>query len=209
MLSSNPRLDALARDLEDLATLGALPEPPELADARDAVRQAADALSHDSRAGLAGPYSERALTLARMALDRARQALGATAGPRASWQEAVRPPVAAPDSADERRRPVTSSRHADVQLDSEIPEAHPAKSAIEASVAGAFAGVKGRWRVAILVQPNASWWGIRVEGGSVCWTGTLEGPEEQSPDFLGGRVREAVRLGLMQAALPRPPRSRS
>jgi hypothetical protein len=90
-----------------------------------------------------------------------------------------------------------------VDLDSEIPDGHPGKSAIEASVMGAFVGVKGRWRVAILVQPNAPWWGLRVEGASICWTGTIEGTHEQSPDFLAGRVREAVQLGVMQAALPK------
>ena len=51
-------------------------------------------------------------------------------------------------------------------------------------------------------EPNAPWWGIRVEGRSICWTGTLEGADEQSPEFLAGRIREAVQLGLMQAALP-------
>jgi hypothetical protein len=138
MLLPHPELDALARDLDDLET-----------------------------SALTGPGAERALVLARLALEQARRALGR-----------------------------------EVELDSGIPGAHPAKAAIEASVAGAFAGVKGRWRVAILVQPDAAWWGIRVEGASTCWTGTLEGPDEQSPAFLAGRVREAVRLALMQAALP-------
>jgi hypothetical protein len=199
------QLAALTSDLDGLATSGTAPE---LEDARAAIRRAADALSRGERPESATPDAERALTLAGMALDRARHAMGA-AGVAPSWQEALRanPPAAAPPAAG-RRPSDKSARHAQLELDSEIPDGHPAKTAIEASVAGAFAGVKGRWRVAILVQANAPWWGLRVEGASVCWTGTLEGPEEQSPEFLSGRVREAVQLGLMQAALPRP-RSRS
>lgn len=198
-------LDALTSDLDGLTTSGT---SPELEDARAAIRTAADALSRGELSESAKSDADRALTLARMALERARHAMGAAGVPRPSWQEALRAtPAAAPPAAG--RRPADkSARHAHLELDSEIPDAHPAKTAIEASVAGAFAGVKGRWRVAILVQPNAQWWGLRVEGASICWTGTLEGPEEQSPEFLSGRVREAVQLGLMQAALPRR-RSRS
>lgn len=198
MDSLHPRLDSLARDLDALAASGLEPEPPEIGDAREAIRQAADAVSHDSRPGLAGPYAERALTLAGLAVERARRALGAVPGSR-SWREALRPPISARDGGPPGPMAL---REDDVQLDSEIPDDHPAKAAIETAVAGAFAGVRGRWRVAILVPPQAPWWGIRVEGASFCWTGTLEGPEEQSADFLGGRVREAVRLGLLQAALP-------
>ena len=99
-----------------------------------------------------------------------------------------------------------AARRAQVDLDSEIPDDHPGKSAIETAVAGAFAGVGGKWRVSILVQERSSWWGLRVENGSVCWTGTIDGPEEQTPEYLAGRVREAVQLGLMQSALPRPRR---
>jgi hypothetical protein len=177
------------------------PERPEIADAREAIRRAADVVTPGAGIAPSNHDAERALTLARMALDRARRALGA--GPRRSWREALQPPppvVAA--AVDDRRPSAAPARHAEVDLDSEIPDGHPAKSEIEASVARAFAGVKGRWRVAILVQPHAAWWGLRVEGASTCWTGTVEGPGEQSPEFLAGRVREAVQLGLMQAALP-------
>jgi hypothetical protein len=161
----HPEIEALVRDLERL-----------------------------EQSGGSGPATERALTLARMAVDRARRALdGAPDG--------SRPPSRMAPAAGEPPAP-HANRRANFELDSEIPEAHPDKAAIETSVAGAFAGVKGRWRVAILVQPNAPWWGLRVEGASICWTGTLEGPDEQSPEFLSGRVREAVQLGLMQAAIP-------
>jgi hypothetical protein len=206
MLDKHPQIDALSRALDDLATPGHA-EPRELVDAREAVHRAADAVAQESHA--AGPEVERALSLARMALDRARRAVGMVDAHRPSWQEALRVPVRPPGATSAGARPRTEAtpRAPDVQLDSEIPDGHPAKEAIETSVAGAFAGVKGQWRVAILVQPHASWWGVRVEGAHICWTGTLEGPEEQSPEFLSGRVREAVQLGLMQAAL-RPPRKR-
>jgi len=193
-------LDALRSDLDALAASGSAPE---LGDAREAIRNAADAVSREGHSPSGNPDTERALTLARMALDRARHAMGGAGGSRQSWQDALRATRPSAEAPEADRRPRASARHADVALDSEIPDAHPAKAAIEASVASAFAGVKGRWRVAILVQPHAPWWGIRVEGASICWTGTLEGPDEQSPEFLSGRVREAVQLGLMQAALPR------
>jgi hypothetical protein len=193
----NRELDALARDLDELSAAEPDPPPAEIADARDALRKAADAVSRNPRA--VGPDSERALTLARMAIDRAGRAVG-TVRPRSAWQDALRAPAAAP--ATDRPSPTRLKLDGDVELVSEIPDSHPEKEAIETSVAGAFAGVKGRWRVAILVQPHAAWWGLRVEGNSICWTGTLEGPDEQSPEYLAGRVREAVRLGVMQAALP-------
>ena len=188
----NPELDALTRDLEALFSGGG-PEPAEVTEAREAIRRAAQ---EDG--------TERALTLARMALDRARRAIGVAVDPRPSWRDALRASPRADAPREDHARPLLAGRHYEVELDSEIPDAHPEKSEIEASVAGAFVGVKGHWRVAILVQPNARWWGIRVEGASICWTGTLEGAEEQSPEFLAGRVREAVQLGVMQAALPRP-----
>ncbi len=201
-MALHPEIEALAHDLDALAASALAPEHPEVAGAREAIRRASEILVPAATLLPAGPDAERALTLARMALDRARCALGV--GPRRSWQEVLKSPLPVADAAvDDRRPPAGSRLHAEVDLDSEIPDGHPAKSEIEASVAGAFAGVKGRWRVAILVQPHAPWWGIRVEGASICWTGTLEGPEEQSPEFLAGRVREAVQLGLMQAALPR------
>ena len=202
MLFRHPAIDALAQDLDALRPTVEGPEPAQVADAREAIRRAAEAVSRDSRSGAVGPDVERALTLARMAVDRARRATGDADPRRASWQEALQAPLPAAAPAPAARR-TASSRFPHLELESEIPDGHPAKSEIEASVVGAFAGVKGRWRVAILVQPHAPWWGIRVEGTSICWTGTLEGPEEQSPEFLAGRVREAVRLGLMQSALPR------
>ena len=186
MEAPTQEIESLHRDLDRLAQSG--PAVVELEQAREVLRAAGDVVASG-----AGTDRERALTLARLALQRARSAQGGPLAPRASWQQVLQKPVP-------RAAPAPSEK---LQIDSEIPEAHPAKSAIEASVAGAFAGVKGRWRVAILVQPNASWWGVRVEGASICWTGTLEGPDEQSPEFLAGRVREAVQLGLMQAALPR------
>lgn len=185
-----PEIEALTRDLDHLAR--SRPAAIEVEQAREVLRAAVDAITRGSDAG---SDPERVLVLARMALDRARAAQTPVPA-RTPWQQALRTPApAAP-------MPAASERRASVQLDSEIPETHPAKSAIEASIAGAFVGVKGRWRVAILVQPHAPWWGLRVEGASICWTGTLEGPDEQSPEFLAGRVREAVQLGLMQAALP-------
>jgi hypothetical protein len=193
----NPEIAAPARDLDRLARSG--PPVVELEQAREVLRAASDVVARSGGPGAPWPDAERALTLARLALDRARAAQGGPPAAKPSWQQALqapRPPAGTPVRAE-------SDRHATVQLDSEIPDAHPAKTAIESSIAGAFAGVKGRWRVAILVQPNAPWWGIRVEGRSICWTGTLEGADEQSPEFLAGRIREAVQLGLMQAALPR------
>ena len=187
-------IEALSRDLDRLAESG--PIVVELEQAREVLRAASDVIARD---GGSGPNPERALTLARLALDRARAAKGGPAAARPSWQQALQAAVPAPVArlaGDRERRP-------SLQIDSEIPDGHPAKAAIEASITGAFAGVKGRWRVAILVQRSAPWWGIRVEGAAICWTGTLEGPDEQSPEFLAGRVREAVQLGLMQAALPR------
>jgi hypothetical protein len=185
-------LEELARDLDRLAPEGRA--AVEVEQAREVLRAATDVIARGGK----GTDPERALTLARLALDRARVAEGGPVAARASWQQALKTAPAPGKAA----LGAPSERRPSLQLDSEIPDGHPAKSAIEASVTGAFAGVKGRWRVAILVQPNAPWWGVRVEGASICWTGTLEGPDEQSPEFLAGRVREAVQLGLMQAALP-------
>ena len=176
----SPELEAVARDLDELVDRGLSPDDPNLKRAQDAVHAAASAAS--------GRPAREALQRAWDALDAAREALAEAPGH-------------APEP--EAPRPLQVGR-AEVLLDSEIPERHPDKRAIETAVAGAFAGVAGRWRVAIIVQEKASWWGLRVEGGAVCWTGTLDGPEEQSPEFVGGRVREAVQLGLMQSALGRP-----
>jgi hypothetical protein len=192
MLQRIAEIEALSRDLEQLARGGS--GLIEVEQAREVLRAASDVLA---RGPQGGSDPERTLTLARLALDRARTAHRSPGASKPSWQQVLQAPVvtAPPRSPETERR-------ASLQLESEIPDGHPAKSAIEASVTGAFAGVKGRWRVAILVQPHAPWWGIRVEGASICWTGTLEGPDEQSPEYLAGRVREAVQLGLMQAALP-------
>jgi hypothetical protein len=186
-----PEIEALAREIDQLAL--AASGTVEVEQAREVLRAASDLIA---RGDASGSDPERALTLARLALERARAA-HSPAAPKPSWQQALRATAVTPAQS----IPETE-RRASLQLDSEIPDGHPAKSAIEASITGAFAGVKGRWRVAILVQPHAPWWGVRVEGASICWTGTLEGPDEQSPEFLAGRVREAVQLGLMQAALP-------
>ena len=199
-MTLHPDLETLRRDLDDLLATEIVPEPPEVADARVALQRAADTVTSSGRTP--GSDGDRALLLARMALERAARAV-ATVRPRAAWKVALGGPSAPGAARVARRRPAARApRQPDVELDSEIPATHPAKEAIETSVAGAFAGVKGRWKVAILVQENAPWWGIRVEGTSICWTGPIEGPDEQSPDYLAGRVRDAVRLGVMQAALP-------
>jgi len=170
-------LDAIARDIADLVSRGVSPDEPALARAEDALLAARSAAAGDraSRAAV-----EEALAGARSAIEEARDLLPAA-----------------------RDLPPRAPRQAQLEIHSEIPDEHPAKSAIETAVAGAFAGVKGRWRVYITVQESSSWWGLRVEGNSISWTGTLEGPEEQSAEFLAGRVREAVQLGLMQSALDR------
>jgi hypothetical protein len=183
-------LAALSRVLDGLAPSGT--GAVEIREAREAIRRASEG------------DPERALQLARMAVDRARRAIGAAGDPRPAWRSVLQAPARTGMPREERRNLTGGARNPDVELDSEIPDAYPGKSTIEASVMGAFAGVKGRWRVAILVQPHAPWWGLRVEGASICWTGTLEGTSEQSAEFLAGRVREAVQLGLMQAALPKP-----
>ena len=174
----HPDLEALSRELADLVSRGVSPDEPSIARAEDALRSARTATSADwaSRSAV-----EESLSRARAAIEEARDLLP-------SGDEG---PVAVP------------SRQAQVELHSEIPDEHPEKSRIENAVAGAFAGVKGRWRVFILVQAKSSWWGLRVESSAISWTGTLDGPEEQSPEFLAGRVREAVQLGLMQSALRR------
>ena len=182
MNSRHPELDALARDLALVIASGASPGDPTILDAGDALEAAQDAFDRGEEAPELLAAAERAIALAREARDRARglpEAGGAGAGD------------------------APGRRSSGLSLESEIPEGHPEKEAIETAVAGAFAGVRGRWKVAILVNDKASWWGLRVEGASVCWTGTLEGPDEQSPEFLAGRVREAVQLGLMQSALGR------
>jgi hypothetical protein len=179
MEQMSPDVEAVARDLEALLGQGLPPDDPVAVRARDAVRSAALAGS--------GRAAREALARAHDALDAAREAVDA---------------MRADDDGPFAPQALRLGR-AELLLDSEIPEQHPDKRAIETAVAGAFAGVAGRWRVAILVQDKASWWGLRVEGGSVCWTGTLDGPDEQSADFVGGRVREAVQLGLMQSALGR------
>jgi len=188
-----PEIEALSRDLDTLARGGSA--MIEVEQAREVLRAASDVIA---RVAFGASDAERALTLARLALERARAAQQSPGTPKPSWQQVL----LAPAAASPPRPPQAERRASSLQLDSEIPDGHPAKSAIEASITGAFAGVKGRWRVAILVQPHAPWWGVRVEGSSICWTGTLEGPDEQSPEYLAGRVREAVQLGLMQAALP-------
>ena len=195
----NHEIEALTRDLDLLAD--GRPPVVEVEQAREVLRAARDMIAGNRNGG---SDSRRALTLARLAFDRARVAQGGPAAAKPSWQQALR----SPGPSTHARVASQLERRTILQIESEIPDGHPAKSAIEASIAGAFAGVKGRWRVAILVQPNAPWWGVRVEGSSICWTGTLEGPDEQSPEFLAGRVREAVQLGLMQAALPRSHRGR-
>jgi hypothetical protein len=179
MARPSPEVEAVVRDLAEILGRGLPPDEPSAQRARDAVRAAAGAGS--------GRAAREALARAHDALDDAREALAA-----------LRP------DGDEHPAPrALRMGRAELFIDSEIPDQHPGKRAIETAVAGAFAGVVGRWRVAIIVQDKASWWGLRVEGGSVCWTGTLDGPEEQSADFVGGRVREAVQLGLMQSALGR------
>jgi hypothetical protein len=175
----HPELEAIARDLADLVTRGVSPDEPSIARAEDALREAQRAAAGD-RGSMA--TVDAAIASARAAIDEARDLL---------------------PQDDEPSPPAPAPRQAHVELHSEIPDDHPAKPAIETAVAGAFAGVKGRWRVFILVQEKAPWWGLRVEGSAVRWTGTVEGPEEQSPEFLAGRVREAVQLGLMQSALSR------
>ena len=203
MSLQHSEIDALVRELDELATKGAAPE---IAEAREAIQRAADSLGRHTPSTPLDSDGERALALARMALDRVRRVVGA-ARPRPSWQEALRAPLSAPTEARAGRRPLGVSPTS--RWTARSPDAHPAKSAIEAAVTGAFAGVRGRWRVTIMVPPAARWWGIRVEGESICWTGTLEGPDEQAPEFLSGRVREAVQLGLMQSALPRRRRPRA
>ncbi len=182
MASRDPELDALAGELETLLGDGARPDDPVIAQAEDALAAAEQAVARADGTREAALAAQRAIANARQACEKARAAVS---------------------GAVEETPAVPSPRRTDVSLESEIPDDHPEKRAIETAVAGAFAGVQGRWKVAILVQEKASWWGLRVEGASVCWTGTLDGPEEQSPDFLAGRVREAVQLGLMQSALDR------
>jgi hypothetical protein len=179
MVQMSPDVEAVARDLERLLGRGLSADDPAALRAREAVRAAALAGS--------GRAAREALARAHDALDAAREAMEALRG----------------DGGEPGAPQALHLGRAELVLDSEIPAQHPGKRAIETAVAGAFAGVAGRWRVAIIVQDKASWWGLRVEGGSVCWTGTLDGPDEQSAEFVGGRVREAVQLGLMQSALGR------
>ena len=118
----HPDLDAIARDLADLVSRGVSPDEPSIARAEDALRAARRAATGDwaSRSAV-----DEAMASARSAIDEARDLLSL---------------------ADERPAP---RRRAEAQLElhSEIPDGHPGKSAIETAVAGAFAGVKGRWRV--------------------------------------------------------------
>jgi hypothetical protein len=199
----HPELDALSGALSQLLRGGVPAEDPQVVLARDAIRLAGDAMAQAAMSSDALAGAEMALAAARNAVDRARQEAATARAGRQSWMEVLRAPVPSPaDPGGE------GEARGGLELNSEIPEDHPDKEAIETAVAGAFAGVRGKWHVSILVQEKASWWGVRVEGPSVAWTGTLEGPEEQSPEFLSGRVREAVQLGLMQSALEHDPRAR-
>jgi hypothetical protein len=183
MAPRHPEIEALVRELALLIASGAPPGHPAITDAQDAIEAAEEAIGGRDAAADVAAGAERAIEGAREACERARELLSAGEEARAAERAAA--------------------RSGELALESEIPETHPEKEAIETAVAGAFAGVRGRWKVAILVSERSSWWGLRVEGASVCWTGTLEGPDEQSPEFLAGRVREAVQLGLMQSALDR------
>lgn len=195
-------LAALERDLAQLLKGGLPADEPEIALARHAIEAANHAVATPGASGEAVAESARALAAARRALDRLREAATAARARRRSWEETLRVPSPADGVADGAGE--DGSRRPEVAVLSEIPDEHPEKAAIERAVTVAFAGVRGRWRVTIMVQDNTSWWGLRVEGPSIAWTGTLDGAEEQSPEFVADRVREAVRLGLMQSALGRP-----
>ena len=171
----------------------------------NAIQRAADSLGRHAPSTPLDSDGERALALARMALDRVRRVVGA-ARPRPSWHEALARPALRSDRG-ARRSP--AARRPDVEVDSEIPDAHPAKSAIEAAVTGAFAGVRGRWRVSIIVQPAARWWGIRVAGRVDLLDGHARGAatsRRRVPVRPRARSGPARADAVRPAAPPPPPR---
>ena len=148
----HPDLDAIARDLADLVRRGISPDEPSIARAEDALRAARSAATGDWGLGLGGGGGDGPRALA--AIDEARDLL----------------------PLDEDGPSAPPPRQAQVELHSEIPDDHPEKPAIETAVAGAFAGVKGRWRVFILVQETGVLVGAARRGQLHLWTGTARRP---------------------------------
>ena len=203
MSLQHPELDALARDLDDLAAQWLCPGDRE---ARDAIQRAADAVSRRARRRRSIPTPIGRWRWRGMALDRARRAVGAR--PTApSWQEALRAPLPPRDARRaRRRRPL--GRHPDVELDSEIPDGHPGevgdRGRGDRRVRGREGPVAGRdpraAERAVVGDPRGR---RRRSAGRA----RSRARRSSAPEFLAGRVREAVQLGLMQAALPRPARA--
>lgn len=78
-----------------------------------------------------------------------------------------------------------------LQLESEIPESHPEKQAIEESIRQVLTGLAG-WRVQISVASRAAWWVIRIQGPHFRRALVVEAPEKQNARDISMLVTKAL-----------------
>jgi hypothetical protein len=84
-------------------------------------------------------------------------------------------------------------------LESEIPEDHPQKRAIEDALREVVGGLPGSWKVTISRARIGHWLALRIEGPGLDWTLIMDAGD-QNPEFIHHRIGAVLWAGGLGGA---------
>jgi len=88
---------------------------------------------------------------------------------------------------------------ADVTFDNAIPDHYPHRQAVETVIVEALRGFAGPWRARVVCSTLDAWWVLTIRGPGFDWA-TMLWPNDQTPETISKRLKEALRLAELGRA---------